>query len=194
MTRVRGFTISCMTSRSIGEFTLWKRPGMGEYGMPSMCCSAHCHTGNLSGGVNASRHRFSKYSLSLPAIVQYSFQHPRRELAVHQPQHRPSLQGRFEVLLGILDEPARCQVPPPVPHAALDFHQHPRGFPRKVRTPAARFVEAVLPHQLRPTERIPHGGKPVLQFRYLSLAGHTFPGLVKKHDARQKNDTLTSCS
>ena len=182
--RVRGFTISCMTSLSIGECRTRNLPGIGEYGMLSIWCSAQAHTSWRSGGVHASRHRASRYSFS--GIIKNLFESGGVNLRGCQAYDSPTLERGREVLLGIIEEASGCQMPTSTPNAALDLNEYMGIFPSKVRTPAAGRYKLILAFQHRATERIPHAGEAFFQYRGLlfSFRWHMLWRVVKSQGVK----------
>ena len=152
--------------------------------MLSMCSSAHFRTSCRSGGVHASRQRFSRYSDSVSGIGKHLLDGFRRELHADQPHHGPALQRGRQILLCIGGKALGRQVPPTLPEAALNLDKEAGLRPGKIRPPAARGRKAVFPLQFRPTCGIPEGGEAGFRFRDFEAVLHTVKRVVKTQGVR----------
>ena len=147
--------------------------------MLSMCSSAHFRTSCRSGGVHASRQRFSRYSDSVSGIGKHLLDGFRRELHADQPHYGPALQRGRQILLCIGGKALGRQVPPTLPEAALNLDEEAGLRPGKIRPPAARGRKAVFPLQFRPTCGIPQRGEAGFPFRDFEAVLHTVKRVVK---------------
>ena len=81
--------------------------------------------------------------------------HGRGDLKFREAEDAPSIQCRFEILLGVSGESLRSIVPASNPKTALDLDERSALDVGEVGAPLALGVKPELTFQLWPTERTP---------------------------------------
>ena len=85
----------------------------------------------------------------------------RGDLRLGEPHDVPAVQERFQILLGVGDEPGGAIVASPAfdENAALDLDQRPAFDVGEIRAPFALSVKSKLAIQRRAAERLPEEGE-----------------------------------